>query len=105
MIFKSCFSLSSIIQDGCSPDVTIIPPHTNKTELNVTIKWPETDLGSEARVRCPCGDNGVISTDNLFATRSCQGDYKTGGNWAEPIVAPCNFSDFAREICELTSVS
>ncbi|XP_019864466.1 PREDICTED: uncharacterized protein LOC109593811 [Amphimedon queenslandica] len=96
----------SIIQierfDGCMPDTTIIPPHTNVTDLNVTITWNETELGSDVQVHCPCGNGNASMEFNLTATRTCQGNFKDGAMWKEPNVSSCNISDFAREICRLT---
>lgn len=82
--------------------MSLIPPHTNRTNISVTIEWPESNLGDDVRVRCPCGDQNASS---LMATRSCRGNFNNGGLWEEAYVVPCNFSDFAREICELTEVS
>ena len=91
--------------DGCHSDVTTIPPHSNRTELNVTIIWEEAELGSDIQVPCPCGNESTSTEVDLVASRSCRGDFRHGAMWKEPNVMACNISDLAREICRLTEVS
>ena len=83
-------------------DYTVIPSHSGRPDLNMTIEWPETSVGALAIVNCPCG-NGT-SEGGLRATRYCGGDPNTGGIWSTADVVRCNFSDLAREICQLRNV-
>ena len=69
----------------------------------ITIEWPETNIGELAEVDCPCG-NVTSSGASLRATRYCGGDFTNGGQWRNPDIAPCNFSDLAREICQIAEV-
>ena len=85
-------------QDGCQSTKTVIPASSGRQDLNITIVWPETNIGGLAVVTCPCGKT-------LQANRYCGGDFTNGAKWAEANVAACNFSDLAREICQLRNVS
>ena len=54
-------------------------------------------------MKCPCG--GVdLGTGSLEARRYCGGNFTNGAHWEEAFLAPCNFSDLAREICNLAKV-
>ena len=90
------------VSDGCHVDYTIIPSHSRRPDLNLTIEWPETNIGGVAVVNCPCG-NGR-SEGQLQARRYCGGDFTNGGIWSTADVVRCNFSDLAREICNLANV-
>ena len=63
--------------------------------------WPETNIGGEVILKCPCGEDGGI----IQATRYCGGDFSNGAKWSNGNIAACNFSDLAREICQLRNVS
>ena len=81
-----------------------IPSHSGNPNLNVTIVWHETNIGSNATVQCPCA--GVdLGGGELYAYRYCGGDFINGSRWSKGIVEACNFTDRAREICKLASVS
>ena len=91
------------LQDGCPLTKTVIPPHSGRQDLNITIYWPESNIGELAILNCPCGssvEEGLL----LQATRYCGGDFISRAKWAEENVAACDFSDLAREICWLKSV-
>ena len=90
-----------VFKDGCPSTETVIPSSSGREDLTITIMWPETNIGGEAIVKCPCGEGGGI----LQATRYCGGDFTNGAKWSETNVAACNFSDLAREICQLRNVS
>ena len=53
---------------------------------------------------CPCGNKSSEGGGILEATRYCGGDFTNGAMWAEANIAACNFSDLAREICDLINV-
>ena len=89
--------------DGCKSNATTIDSESGRSDLTITIQWPEMNIGETARVACPCG--GVTSDTQLEATRYCGGDFISGGEWERPNDAVCNFSDLARELCRLTDVS
>ena len=89
--------------DGCRSNITDISSHSGNPNLTISIKWPETNIGELAEVDCPCG-NISSQKGSLIATRYCGGDFSNGGQWENPNVAACNFSDLAREICQLAEV-
>lgn len=95
-------TLSLSYKDGCRSTSTVIPPHTSTTNISITIVWLENNLGQDVTVACPCG-GGTLP--GLAATRTCTGDFISGAIWSPENVAACNFSDLAREICELKDVS
>ena len=71
--------------------------------LTISISWPESNVGELAKVQCPCG-NVTLGGRILIASRYCGGDFTNGGRWTNPDIAPCNFSDVSREICQLAKV-
>ena len=83
----------------------MIPSHSGRQDLNITIFWPETNIGVQVIKSCPCGNKSSEERGILQATRYCGGDFTSGGMWTEPNVAACNFSDLTREICGLRNVS
>ena len=89
--------------DGCRSETTNIPSHSGNPNLTIIIMWPETNIGEHAVVDCPCG-NMTSQKGNLIGTRYCGGDFTLGSQWRNPNVTSCNFSDLAREICQLTEV-
>ena len=91
-----------IISDGCHSNFTIIPSHSGTERLNIVITWPETNIGGLAIVNCPCGN--LSKEGQLIAIRYCGGDFTDGAVWGIPDVVQCNFSDLAREICQLKNV-
>ena len=89
--------------DGCRSNITEIPSLSGNPNLTISIEWPETNIGELAKVNCPCG-NVTSDEGSLIATRYCAGDFTNGGQWENPNAAACNFSDLAREICQLAEV-
>jgi hypothetical protein len=95
--------------DGCRIGNTIIPSHSGRKELDLTITWPEMNIGETSVVNCPCGSNDGSdgSTGNgvrLTASRYCGGDFTNGAEWDIPKHSSCDFSDLAREICRLRNL-
>ena len=74
----------------------------NDLALQITLEWPETNVGLVAYVPCPCGE--IVSTGDLQATRYCAGNFQDGAYWEDPNDSPCDFSDIARELCQLNDV-
>ena len=91
------------LQDGCPLTKTVIPSHSGRQDLNITIYWPESNIGEQVIVNCPCGSSEEVE-GLLQATQYCGGDFISHAKWAEGNVAACNFTDLAREICRLKSV-
>ena len=83
----------------------MIPSLSGRQDLNITILWPETNIGVQANKSCPCGNENLEGEGILQATRYCGGDFTSGAMWTEPNVAACSFSDLTREICGLRNVS
>lgn len=91
--------------DGCPSDTTVIPPlPSSNSSLNISITWPESNLGQNVTVHCPCG-NLMLGSNSLIAHRFCGGDFRTGGKWERLNDTRCNASDISRRICELANVS
>ena len=89
--------------DGCRATTTTIPSISeNRTDLTISITWPETDLGDIAVVTCPCGNLNITAQ---VGSRYCGGTFTNGAEWSMPHIAPCNLSDNARRICQLSQVS
>ena len=89
--------------DGCSSETVLIPSVTDPS-LAISLTWPETNIGEEAIVWCPCG--GVdLGNGTLFARRYCGGNFTDGREWGMGHYGPCNFTDRARRICKLAEVS
>lgn len=66
--------------DGCPSTVTIIPSISGDKNLDITITWPETNIGVNAIVDCPCGsNNSSIGGHKIQASRYCGGDFTYGG--------------------------
>ena len=107
MLYKFTVAIDSMtyiaILDGCQSEETVIPSISANSQLDVIINWPEVNLGQDAVVRCPCG--GIdLGNGNLEARRYCGGTFSEGAQWEDGFVTPCNFSDTAREICNLANV-
>ena len=104
IIFSIMFIFFFNLQDGCPPAKTTIPSHSGRQDLTITIYWPESNIGEQAIVNCPCGNSEEEGEGLLQASRYCRGDFTSRAKWSEENVAACNFSDLAREICRLKSV-
>lgn len=85
--------------------MTVIPSQSGDSNLDIFINWPETNIGSTAYVNCPCGNVNIETGQELVASRVCGGDFTNGAKWQEPFIAPCDFSDLARNICRIANVS
>ena len=85
--------------DACPAENTTVPSQSS-SELDFLLQWPETPVGAVAEVQCPC----VGVNLHLVATRECGGNFISGGRWEQPVDAPCNYSDLARELCQLSEV-
>ena len=87
--------------DGCQSNITLIRSVSGDDNLTITIVWPETNLAEVAEVTCPCGT--LIITAQV-ATRRCGGNFINGAKWDIANIDPCNLSDSARRICQLSEV-
>ena len=85
---------SVLSTDACPGETTVFNHSPLSSEM--LLQWPETPIGTVAEVLCPCETVGVPQ----IATRSCGGDFITGGIWGEPEDHPCNFSILASQLCE-----
>ena len=63
--------------DGCRSNVTDIPSRSGNTNLTISIRWPEVNIGELAEGSCPCG-NVTLQEGSLTATRYCGGDFSNG---------------------------
>lgn len=100
--FNATLCLNVFFQDGCPSEQTVIYSYqSDRSELNISLVWNETNIGELAKVNCPCG---VESSGAGQATRYCGGDFINGAKWSNAVVDSCNITDFAREICRLTKV-
>ena len=87
--------------DGCQSTNTSIPSVSGEGNLTITITWPETNLAEVAVVTCSCGTLNITAQ---VATRRCGGNFINGAQWDTANVDPCNLSDNARRICQLSEV-
>ena len=100
----AAINVTIISIDGCYSETITIKSPSGNSQLDIELTWPETNIGEDAAVECPC--KGVdLGGGTLFARRYCGGDFSYGGQWEEGRIAPCNFSDLSREICKLAEVS
>ena len=88
--------------DGCQQNITTIRSVSGDDNLTITITWPETNLAKVAVVTCPCGTLNITSQ---VATRRCGGNFNNGAQWDTADVDPCNLTDSARRICQLSEVT
>lgn len=89
--------------DGCTPESTIIP-FPNRTDLNITLMWPESNLGETPVISCPCSNLSLGDGQLHNASRRCGGDFRVGASWEEPKDSACNFTETARELCRIIEV-
>ena len=88
-----------LVLDGCRSTTTTIPSASGDTNLTITITWPETNLAEVTEVACPCGTLNIIAQ---VTTRLCGGNFINGAQWDTANIDPCNLSDNARRICQLS---
>ena len=88
----------------CQASSTIIPSQSGNSSLNIVLYWPETEIEDTAYVSCPCGNMNIGVEDEFRASRFCGGDTTNGARWEMAYVAPCNFTDNARSICQIATV-
>ena len=67
------------------------------------VTWPETEIGEDASVLCPCGVSDPLIKE-LTGTRRCGGTYGTGAMWEEPQCGMCQFSGTRLNLCRLAEV-
>ena len=73
--------------DGCPINTTIIQHRQfSNSSMNISINWPESNLGEHVTVDCPCG-NLMLGSDSLVAYHFCGGNFRTGGRW-ENLIGP-----------------
>ena len=70
---------------------------------NDRVTWPETEIGQEASIPCPCGVSDPL-VQQLRGTRRCGGTYDTGAVWEEPQCDSCIFSNTRLTLCQLAEV-
>ena len=87
--------------DDCVEEVTNIPG----SNITISLKWPELSIGQTATVQCPCANLTLTSAQQLTATRYCGGDFIRGGAREVAMQDTCNFTDTARALCQISSVS
>ena len=90
--------------DGCRSATTVIQSVPADPMLDILIEWPEVNLGEEAIVKCPCGGGVDLGYGHPEARRYCGGNFIEGATWKDGFISPCNFSNQARKICNLTMV-
>ena len=91
---RSCYYPTMV--DGCPEDVS--PCGTAGA-----VTWPETEIGQDASVPCPCGVSDPLIRE-LNGTRRCGGTYGTGAVWEEPECDSCQFSNTTLTLCQLAEV-
>ena len=97
-----CFAYV-LCTDGCSAKVTIIPSQENE-QFDITLSWPESDLGQTVITDCPCGNFSLVEEVQSTASRYCGGNFSAGAMWAEPQDDGCNFTETTRRLCLVIEV-
>lgn len=94
------------LSDGCKEEKTVLPP-LEPNELTVVLEWPETDIGVNRMLGCPCGNLSAITGSNVNRTaqRMCVGSFSTGAVWDTAMVRDCNFTSTTRRLCQVANVS
>ena len=95
--------LCILYTDGCSAEVTTIPSQENEG-INVSLSWPESDLGQNVTIDCPCGNFSFGEEVQSTASRYCGGSFSAGAMWAEPQDELCNFTETTRRLCLVIEV-
>ena len=101
---KSGLNLYLFLKGICQASTTIIPSHSGNTNLDIVLNWPETQFEDTAYVSCPCGNMTYGTGEESQASRLCGRDANNGTHWEMAYVAPCNFTDTARIICQIANV-
>ncbi len=65
--------------------------------------WPETNLGFNVTLDCPCGDLS-LGEGRPMATRRCDGSFNTGAQWSISNNDQCDFDNMTRELCDTNMV-
>ena len=80
--------------DGCVSEVTA---------FSSNYYWPETNLGFNVTLDCPCGDLS-LGEGRPTASRRCNGNFTTGAQWDVPDNNQCDFDAMTRELCDINQV-
>ena len=85
--------------------MTSLPPLSSE-DVPIILEWPETSIGINHTLPCPCGNLSTISGRvNRNAFRFCNGSFITGAVWDAPLQQACNFSATTKKLCQITAVS
>ena len=84
-----------VVSDGCDGD---FEPLLVDGQERAELQWNEVAIAITAEVECPCS---LVSVPRK-ASRTCGGDFVTGGVWMESDKSPCEFDSLALELCEAT---
>ena len=74
------------------------------TSFSPSVYWPETNLGINSTLECPCGDIS-LGVGQPRASRRCGGTFATGAEWREPLDSSCVFDNRTKELCDVNQVS
>jgi hypothetical protein len=74
---------------------------------DIILKWPESDIGQQQTLQCPCGN--LLDLDgaaiNRTASRVCEGSFTEGALWGPSMHTQCDFTETTRRLCEVVDVS
>ena len=100
------FTTLYLTKDGCQSEITNLPSPSGDPNLNLTIVWPETDIGQKRPQNCPCGPDDFPLPVVRQVSRTCGGTFEGKAIWKRPDnISTCEFSDAARRLCNLALVS
>lgn len=99
----SFLSFTFTLLDGCPPESTIVP-FPNRTDLDITLMWPESNLGETPEISCPCSNLSLVDGQSHTASRRCGGNFLVGASWEDPEDSACNFTEIARQLCRILEV-
>lgn len=92
--------------DGCVAETTLVGLQVQGV-LNISLEWPESDLGELITLPCPCGDLSNLggAAINRNATRVCGGSFSMGARWELSMDRGCDLSITTRRLCQVANVS
>lgn len=98
-------ALICMCTDGCTAETTLVGLQQQGV-LNISLDWPESDLGELVRLQCPCGNLADIGRAiRRTATRVCGGTFSSGAVWEMSMDQACDLSITTRRLCEVANVS
>ena len=87
---------------GCVPERTCNLGEEDNDDL-LCVNWPESVLGMEHILPCPCGSFNDTSVYNRIVTRKCISNFEGSVVWDEPNFDDCIHTSRLLQLCRLLS--